>query len=778
MHSPTSDARMETERQVLARMDHPNIARIFDAGRTEDGRPYFVMEYVPGKPITQWFDAEDLALEDRLELFEKVCLAVQHAHHKGVIHRDLKPSNILVMDIDGTAEVRVIDFGIAKAVEVHTEATLDMVTMAGQIVGTPSYMSPEQIAGSEFNELDTRSDVYSLGVLLYELLTRTTPFDRERLAGVGLASLARIICEEEPARPSTRVLDAKVLDEHTARQIAGHLRGELDWVVLRAMEKDPDRRYQSARALAVDVRRFLRNEPLEAGPPSGLYRFNKFARRHRGEMTAVAVGSLALIAFVVLSVAFGITAIKQNKATEIQLDRARELAAFSSTILDGIDPAVARGEDTKLLLQVLKESAERIDKTPPSSLEAAVDIRAMLGRGMQSITAFDEAERQFRIALDLSQSLHGTEHARTLELRSSLAESLIELSRYAEARSELDTARYGFTALQGTEGEDTLGTEFVLGMIDRLEGNYSNARAVFANLLPRFIATHGSDHPQTMSVRNSLGTVLSNLGEHDAAAVHLNEVIAFQISALGEDHPHLLATRNNLADIYGKQGRITESIELLETILSTKRRILPVNHPSLLISLNNLASTYKEANRYDEAESMLREALEASNRTLGPKDIRTLILTNNLAEVELLLENGQSALERLPPAIAECERNFPADHPLLFALLRNNFEALLLTGQLAEAESAARALVKSAESASPPQPERSANSRFLLGRALVLNGRFQEARIVLETAYELSVELNGQSGSQSIEIAQLLVEVQEQLDNQDSAGLWRQRSQP
>ncbi|MCA9299583.1 MAG: serine/threonine protein kinase, partial [Phycisphaerales bacterium] len=225
-HSPSSEARLHAERQILARMEHANIARVHDAGRTSDGRSYVVMEYVEGLPITDFCDARGSSVRERLMLFERVCLAVQHAHLKGVIHRDLKPSNVLVTEIDGVAEPRVIDFGIAK--EDADESGRTMLTVAGQIVGTPAFMSPEQIDGS--GGVDTRSDVYALGAMLYEILARTTPYDRKRLSSVGLAGLARIICEEDPPRPSSRVMQAEDLDPRDARMLSGEIRGELDWI--------------------------------------------------------------------------------------------------------------------------------------------------------------------------------------------------------------------------------------------------------------------------------------------------------------------------------------------------------------------------------------------------------------------------------------------------------------------------------------------------------------------------------------------------------------------
>src|SRR5579884_2081406 len=317
-------ARFEAERQALALMDHPNIAKVLDGGTTDSGRPYFVMELVKGVPITEYCDQNQVSIRERMELFVSVCKAVQHAHQKGIIHRDLKPSNVLVMSHDGTPVVKVIDFGVAKAIgQQLTDKTI--YTQFSQMVGTPLYMSPEQ-AGQSGLDVDTRSDIYSLGVLLYELLTGTTPFDKARLCEVGYDEMRRIIREEEPPKPSTRIstLGQAVTTISTQRQsepkrLSQLFRGELDWIVMKALDKDRNRRYETASAFAADVQRYLADEPVQACPPSAWYRFRKFTRRHR-----MGLGLAACL----LALAFGLT----GSAVWTAQQRAVRLAETERTV--------------------------------------------------------------------------------------------------------------------------------------------------------------------------------------------------------------------------------------------------------------------------------------------------------------------------------------------------------------------------------------------------------------------------------------------------------------
>jgi serine/threonine protein kinase len=367
-------ARFEAERQALALMDHPNIAKVLEAGETPAGRPYFVMELVRGVSVIDYCDRHRLTTRQRLEIFVSICQAIQHAHLKGIIHRDIKPSNVLVTSHDGVPVVKVIDFGIAKALgQQLTDKTV--CTGFAQLVGTPMYMSPEQAELSGL-DIDTRSDIYSLGMLLYELLTGLTPFDEERLRQAGYDEIRRIIREEEPARPSTRMSTlgpvAVTISERRQsdpRRLSQLLRGELDWIVMKSLEKDRNRRYETASAFAADVERYLHDEPVAACPPSAWYRFRKFTRRHRGAvaMTVVATAALMLVAGSMLWVAGDWAA--RERAVNVEVDRILDDAVAQLEEAKWTEAETALGRADKLLIAAGRQ------QLPTRLLELQKDLR-------------------------------------------------------------------------------------------------------------------------------------------------------------------------------------------------------------------------------------------------------------------------------------------------------------------------------------------------------------------------------------------------------------------
>ncbi|MHC4948954.1 MAG: serine/threonine protein kinase, partial [Planctomycetota bacterium] len=466
-------ARFEAERQALAVMDHPNVARVLDAGATDTGRPYFVMELVAGDPITDYCDRHRLRTRERLDLFIQTCRAVQHAHQKGIIHRDIKPSNVLVTVRESDPVVKVIDFGIAKATRQQlTERTI--FTEHGQFIGTPEYMSPEQ-AEMRALDIDTRTDIYSLGVLLYELLTATLPFDPEALRAAGYAEIQRIIREQDPPRPSTKLSSLREATTTIAQRHASDpktllrvLRGDLDWITMRCLEKDRTRRYESAGGLAADIRRHLDDEPVLAGPPSAGYRIGKFVRRHRGAVAAA--GALVLVlALGVAGTTWGLLrAVANERVARTEAAKAQQIAAFTQEMLAGIDPATAGDLDKTLMRMVLDEAAARIGTDLADEPEVEASIRQTIGRSYVAIGEYDRAEPHLERSRELRRTVLGDEHRATLRAMNTLAGVHWRRGRYEDAAAlQRETLEIQERVL-GDEHPDTLAS------LSNLAGQYAD----------------------------------------------------------------------------------------------------------------------------------------------------------------------------------------------------------------------------------------------------------------------------------------------------------------
>jgi non-specific serine/threonine protein kinase/serine/threonine-protein kinase len=533
-------ARFEAERQALALMDHPNIAHVFDGGTTDSGRPYFVMELVRGVPITEFCDQRRFTTRQRLELFVTVCQAVQHAHQKGIIHRDLKPSNVLVTLHDTVAVPKVIDFGIAKATtQPLTERTL--FTNFAQMMGTPLYMSPEQ---TEMNglDVDTRSDVYALGVLLYELLTGTTPFDGAALKQVGLDELRRMIREEEPPRPSQRlstlaaqvcstVSEQRGVDERRLGQV---LRGDLDWIVMKALEKDRNRRYESASAFARDVQRYLNDEAVVACPPSAGYRLRKFLRRHRGPVLAAGLVVLALGGGIV-GTTLGLVQAEQARQDEARRAEGERLAK---------ETAEKRLAQIEKGVDILGSIFENLD--PQAEEKEGRPLRAILGGRLDQAAAALEGEA-------VGDPLV------VARLQDRLGRTYLALGRAAEAEALFTRALATRKAELGADHPDTLGSMHNQALAYRAAGKLPQAIERFEQLRDAQVQNLGADHPDTLTTRNHLG-VAYRLANRPAEAVALLEQVGdARAKRLGADHPDTLTTLNCLALAYRAEGKRPEA---------------------------------------------------------------------------------------------------------------------------------------------------------------------------------------------------------------------------
>jgi serine/threonine protein kinase len=739
-------ARFEAERQALALMDHPNIARVFDAGTTDTGRPYFVMELVKGVPITEYCDANHLTPRERLEFFVPVCQAIQHAHQKGIIHRDIKPSNVMVTLHDGVPVPKVIDFGVAKAIEQRlTERTL--FTQLGAVVGTPMYMSPEQ-AGISGLDIDTRSDIYSLGVLLYELLTGSTPLPRARLRQAAFPEMLRRIHEEEPPKPSTRLSTTEELPAIAAHRktepakLARLVRGELDWIVMKCLEKDRTRRYETANGLARDLQRYLADEPVEAGPPSAAYRLRKYARKHRAALAMT--GAFAAV----LVVTTGVSLWQAVRATQEE-SKAKRSASESQAVLGFFENrvlAAARPEGQKGGLGhdvTLREALHAAEKSIAAAfvdqpvVEAA--IRHTLGETYLYLQERERAIRQFERARALREAKLGPDHPQTLASMNKLA------SAYRDANRRDDVIALHEEALRLRK------------------------------------ARLGPDHLDTLESMNNLAIGYSDAGRFDDAIALLEEVLRLFKAKLGPDHPDTLLSMNNLATTYGEAGRLDDEIALQEETLKLLKARLGPGDSLTILSMHNLSAAYREAGRLGDALALGEETLRLRKAKTGPDHLFTLRAMGSLAETYREAGRLGDALALHEETLRLRKAKLGPDHPDTLISMNNLARAHLGASRWAEAETLLRECLALREKKQPDEWWRY-RTMSQLGAALAGQAKYAEAEPLLIGGYAglkaREAKIVAFQKKKLAEAAARIVPFYESWGKPEKAAQWRKKLQP
>jgi len=724
-------ARFAAERQALAVMDHPSIARVLDAGATSNGRPFFLMELVEGSSITQFCESHGLPIREKLRLFVSVCQAVQHAHQKGVVHRDLKPSNVLVATYDGKPVAKIIDFGVAKATKGPlTEETI--VTEFGAVVGTLEYMSPEQ---AEMNQpdIDTRSDIYSLGVMLYELLTGTTPLLREELRRSPLHEALRRIREEEPPKPSTRLGQYRNPITHISAgrrlevsRLQSVLRGDLDWIVMKCLEKDRTRRYETANAVAMEIGRYLQNEPVLARPPSKAYRVRKLVQRNKLATALVAGVAMALVLGGAVSTWQAVRATKaEHKSSRV--------AGFLQEMLRGVGPSVARGRDTALLRDILERTAKTVEKDLRSEPEVELEIRDTIGAVYQELGDYTNSEAIFRRNLAMRRALLGERHPDVATSLNNLGIALSAEGKLREAEAAYHEALLLRTKRFGKEHKDVAASLNSLGTVLFDQQRLPQAEDMLRKALAMRKKLFGDEHADVAESLNALSLVLREEGKLAEAETLQRQALAMTRRILGEDHPNVGTSLNNLANILSAQGKFTEAEAMQRQELAFSKRLLGEDHPAIAVSLNNLALVLQGQNKLSEAEVVARQALELRRNTLQPNSADIAVSLGTLASV-LLKERKLDEAEAFDREALGIRRKPPIDPDSLAGSLEDLATVLGAQGKWDQAEELSRECLATNEQSQPDTWQTFA-AKSRLGGILVHEKKWADAEPLLRDGY-------------------------------------------
>ena len=702
MDSKTVLARFESERQALALMDHPHIAKVLDAGSTDTGRPFFVMELVKGIPLTDYCDQHRVGLLERLDLFRQICSAVQHAHHKGIIHRDLKPSNILIESHDGHPVPKVIDFGLAKATSGLQLTEHSVFSAFGTVAGTPLYMAPEQASLSAL-DVDTRADIYALGVILYELLTGTTPIARDTFKKAALDEILRLIREVEPPVPSSRISSSETraniaaIRQTEPAKLGRFVRGDLDWIVMKALAKERSRRYESPIALAHDVERFLNHEAVSAGPPTAAYRLRKLLRRNRGKVIAASFVLLTLLVGLIGTTLALFEANRQRirvDAQRLKAERRLTQVAKANEILgsvfEDLDPRKS-DTDSEALLGLL---AARLDKATAEIEEEAIGDPLAVARMQQTlggsqlglgfpekaIVLLSKARATFtdQLGSNHPETLHcmallslAYKKAGDLGKALPLAEETYRLMKIALAPDDTDmlSAMNNLAACY----QDA-------GMLDRslplIEQSYERKRAKL-----------GKESTVTLVSMNNLATAYADAGKMDRAIPLLEEALALFRARLGDDNADSLLAMNNLAVAYQRAGSLDKAMPLFEDAFARRKARLGLDHPDTLTSARNLATIYQETGKLDRAMPLFEEALAGARAKLGQQHPATINHMHALAVAYHKSGKLDRALPLLEQALALAKTRLAPDHPETLRIMSALASGYQGTGQLERATS-------------------------------------------------------------------------------------------
>ena len=773
--------RFRSERQILAALDHPNMAQLLDGGMTDEGLPFFVMEYIEGIPIDEYCDRHKLGITDRLKLFRNVCDAVQYAHQNLIVHRDLKPSNILVTN-DG--QVKLLDFGIAKVLNPNLSAAEVAVTREDVRLMTPEYASPEQILGQP---ITTASDVYSLGVILYELLTGHRPY---HLRADSKVDMEKAILQAEPTRPSTAItriekfsgdngqtsaITPQIVSAARGTQterLRRHLRGDLDNIVMMALRKEPARRYPSAEHLSEDVRRYMNGLPVEAAPDSFGYRAQKFMQRHRYGVLASFLILASLIGGLGAALWQARIAQEERDIARLEAEKAEQVTEFVVSVFAVSNPSESRGQSITAQ-EILDRGAARIDAELSDQPEVQAKLMDVMGRVYQSLGLYRAAGPLLERALAERRALYGDQHRE-------VATSLHNLALWHYVQGEYDAAEALLREAQGitlppSQAHNLLRANIAhtLGLVLHAESNYDEAEPLYQEALGIREGIYGEESREVATSLNNLGRLNQEQGDYDEAERLFRQALQLRRDLLGEDHPETALSLNNLAALLRTMGDLDAAEPLYREALALRRRLLGDEHPSVANSMNSLAMLLRDKGDYSAAGQVLQENLDLLSRNLGEDHIYVAFTLVNIGGVLLREENYEEAATYYQRGLDLLRSKLDPGNPRVASALVGLGQALVGRGQARRALPLLQEALEIRQEKLGAEDWRTGEAQSILGSILLNFRRFDEAEPMVVQGYETIVRVRGAEDLETQAALERVIALYEAWGNETEANRYR-----
>ncbi|HMN44943.1 MAG TPA: serine/threonine-protein kinase [Povalibacter sp.] len=746
--TPQIQGRLRTERQILAKLQHPNIARLLDGGRAPDGTPYLVMEYIEGDPIDVYCDQRRLTLNERIALVRTVCAAVHYAHQNLIVHRDLKPSNILITPV---GEVKLLDFGIAKLLDTRHSAHTLAVTHMDYRVMTPAHASPEQVRG---DTITTASDIYVLGVLLFELLSGRKPF---QLIGSRLTDMERIICEQEPPLPSAMIERARqespdvlasivACRSTTASRLQRELRGDLDNIVLMAMRKNPLRRYRSAEQLSADLEHHLNGEPVEATRDSWLYRTRKFVARHTLPVVASAIAVLLLATFAVITFIQARHLARERDVVAAERSRAEQVSSFLVELFQLSDPSKSRGNQVTAR-ELLDIGARRVNIGLADQPETRATLLGTIGRVYSSLGLYPDSVGLLEEALKSRIAIHGPEHEEVAEAMVALGSVLCEQGKLDECERQLSGALAMQQKLKGPTAVDIAPTLLAYAKLSQQRGALDVAEKYYEQSLALYRRNGQERSTEAASTMNEMAGLYVYRSDFAKAETLYRAALDIDRQTLGQDHPQVAMHVHDIAVALQMQGKLPEAEPLYAESTQMLRRILGPTHPTTLDALANYGRYLRRTGDLERAEQVLNDVLVNDRTARGAQHPFVGHDLVSIANVRLDRGNFAGAEQDLRAALDIYKNALPAEHPYVASALSALGRAQLGQGDAPQAEKTLRQSIAMAEKSLAADSTPVMVARNVLGLSLYAQGRMSEADPLLSSSYPTIVTTQGEDAA-------------------------------